>query len=151
MSDESLDDVHAFTDLRNVVKQIKIPSKSDSSFNHSNSINSNMPNTLSHHLLNSNNSNILNASNTNSTISLSSCASSNTSGRSREGSVAGSYFDDGNFLLETLKEFDDENEEEDDESEERDDETKNNQFQENIIEMKTSMNNDLLSMTITEE
>lgn len=74
MSDESLDDVHAFTDLRNVVKQIKIPSDNSSSGAGSGG------------------------------------SGSNT--RSREGSLAGSILGDSNFLLETLEEFDGENEDE---------------------------------------
>ena len=104
MSDESLDDVHAFTDLRNVVKQIKIPSDA-----------------------------------TNSSIMGSSSASTGSNTRSREGSLAGSLLGDANFLLETLEEFEGENEEDEDDDA--------------VRQMNTSqdLNENILSMTIVEE
>jgi len=119
MSDESLDDVHAFTDLQNVVKQMKIPSDGN----------------------------------------LSSMGSSSASSRSREGSVAGSFLDDGNFLLETLKEFDDENEEEedDDDADKNDDVTNTSTYPaiENKLIEDSKQSHDfkesVSSMTIAEE
>jgi hypothetical protein len=99
MSEESLDDVHAFSDLRNVIRQIKTTANITTS-------------------MSSNNSNEKESGN--STIS------STSSDGAR--SIGGSSYVDQGHLLETLLEFEEDDEEEDDDEEDEEEEmdTKDN-------------------------
>ena len=123
MSDESLDDVHAFTNLRNVVKQIKIPVSNTAEASANGTTNS---------------------YGTAGVGALTGDSNSN-SNASREGSVAGSLLGDSTFLLETLEEFDDENDELDDD--ENDYNTTSTSPPNNNNDLKDKMN----AMTIQEE
>jgi hypothetical protein len=100
MSEESLDDVHAFSDLRNVIRQIKTTANITTS-------------------MSSNNSNEKESGN-------SGTISSTSSDGAR--SIGGSSYVDQGHLLETLLEFEEDDEEEDDDEEDEEEEmdTKDN-------------------------
>lgn len=101
MSEESLDDVHAFSDLRNVIRQIK---------NH-----------------NSNNNNNNNNGSGNS-LEKESGNSGTISSASSDGarSIGGSSYVDQGHLLETLLEFEEDDEEEEDTTDDDDDDNNDN-------------------------
>lgn len=101
MSEESLDDVHAFSDLRNVIRQIK---------NH-----------------NSNNNNNNNNNGSGNSLEKESGNSGTISSASSDGarSIGGSSYVDQGHLLETLLEFEEDDDEEEEDTTDDDDDDNN--------------------------